>query len=88
MGILAFTSWLELDKHMKAGIVVLCEAGCHWLKDDAVRLMPSDAEEWLRIDDVLRQLLKGCNIEHSIIPEDMADIKERVKFAEKLIRAS
>lgn len=49
--------------------------------------MPSDAEKWMRIDDIFRQLLER-GIDYFVIPKDMADIRERVKLVEKLISAS
>ncbi|KAF2823710.1 hypothetical protein CC86DRAFT_298303 [Ophiobolus disseminans] len=81
-------SWLQLESRMKAGIVILCEAGCRWLVDDGIRLMPGDAEEWLRIDDAFRDLLNMRGIDFSIVPKDLADIEERVDLVERLLDAS
>jgi nicotinamide riboside kinase len=80
--------WLELENRMKEGIVVVCEAGCHWLKDDGVRLMPSNEEEWMRIDHAFRGLLKARGISFSILSKDMEDIKERVEYVQMLIEGA
>jgi nicotinamide riboside kinase len=85
---LASRSWVELESRMKAGIVILCEAGCHWLKDDGIRLMPNDADEWTRIDDTFRSLLEEREIRYSVLPKDLADLGERVDFVRGLVDAS
>jgi nicotinamide riboside kinase len=85
---LASRNWVELEAWMKAGIVILCEAGCHWLKDDGIRLMPNDADEWIRIDDTFRSLLEEREIQYSVLPKDLADLGERVDFVRGLIDAS
>ena len=38
-------SWKELEVRMKDGVVILCEAGCHWLEDDGTRIMPNDGTQ-------------------------------------------
>jgi hypothetical protein len=37
-GMLSSKTWKELERNMKAGVVMLCEAGCTWLVDDGTRL--------------------------------------------------
>jgi nicotinamide riboside kinase len=85
---LASRSWIELESRMKAGIVILCEAGCHWLKDDGIRLMPNHADEWTRIDDTFRSLLEEREIQYYVLPKDLADLGERVDFVRGLIDTS
>jgi hypothetical protein len=85
---LASRSWIELEARMKAGIVVMCEAGCHWLKDDGIRLMPNDAAEWTGIDDAFRSLLEEREIRYCALSKDMTDLGERVDFVKRLIVAS
>ncbi|EMD86657.1 hypothetical protein COCC4DRAFT_73778 [Bipolaris maydis ATCC 48331] len=75
---LASESWRELEDRMKKSIVILCEAGCQWLKDDGVRLMPKDEVEWMRIDAAFRDLLRIRGIGFSVIPKDIANLEERV----------
>ncbi|KAH8733140.1 AAA domain-containing protein [Phaeosphaeriaceae sp. PMI808] len=77
--------WLELETRMKEGIVILCEAGCSWLEDDGVRLMPNDAAEWMRVDAVFRQLLKSRGIPYHVVPMNMLDLGERVDFVRSLV---
>ncbi len=36
--------WLELRDRMAESLLIVCEAGCDWLADDGVRLMPEDRE--------------------------------------------
>lgn len=77
--------WLELEDRMKEGIVILCEAGHHWLVDDGVRLMPNDAAEWTRVDTAFRDVLKMRGLNFSTVSKDMTDLKERVEHVQKLI---
>jgi nicotinamide riboside kinase len=79
---LASEVWRELEDRMKKGIVILCEAGCLWLKDDGVRLMPKDRTEWTRVDSAFRDLLKTQGIEFFVISKDM-DLQRRVEYVRK-----
>lgn len=85
---LASKAWLELESRMKQGIVIVCEAGCHWLIDDGTRLMPTDMEDWKRVDAAFRDLLKARGISYCVISKDMADLDERVEWVKGLIKAS
>lgn len=84
--LLTSTSWLELEARMKEGIVFVCEAGCHWLKDDGIRLMPTDAEEWTRIDDAFRKLLDARGIPYSVISKDVMELQKRMKLVTDVIK--
>jgi nicotinamide riboside kinase len=84
---LACEQWVELERGMKKGIVVLCEAGCSWLVDDGTRLMPTGLEEWMRVDKAFRELLQERDIGYFVIPKDLVNLEERillVKDAAKL----
>ncbi|KAI8935052.1 hypothetical protein NX059_008716 [Plenodomus lindquistii] len=71
--------WQELESRMKKGVVILCEAGCDWLTDDGVRLMPKDVEDWMRIDVAFRDLLKIRGIAFSILSRDIVELDDRIK---------
>ncbi|KAF2844345.1 hypothetical protein T440DRAFT_473459 [Plenodomus tracheiphilus IPT5] len=70
--------WQELESRMKKGIVILCEAGCRWLTDDGVRLMPKDDEDWMRVDVAFRELLKTRGIRFSSLSKDVEELKDRI----------
>jgi nicotinamide riboside kinase len=70
--------WQELESRMKKGIVILCEAGCRWLTDDGVRLMPKDVEDWMRVDVAFRDLLKTRGIRFSILSKDVEKLEDRI----------
>lgn len=76
-----FTSstWTQLEKNMKAGLVVLCEAGWNFLQDDGTRLMPKDAADWDRVDLAFRKLLKECSVDFVVLPKGVQDREERLK---------
>jgi nicotinamide riboside kinase len=75
---LATAAWQELESRMKAGLVILCEAGGHWLEDDGLRLMPEDLYEWLRVDASFRDVLEARCIEYYVMSKEMLHIEERV----------
>ncbi|KAF2750908.1 hypothetical protein M011DRAFT_396330 [Sporormia fimetaria CBS 119925] len=77
---LASPPWKELEAKMKAGIVILCEAGCSWLVDDGTRAMPGDTANWMAIDRTFRDLLAARGISYTVISKDMTDIDDRVQF--------
>ena len=81
---LATTVWQELESRMKAGLVILCEAGGVWLQDDGLRLMPEDLDEWLRVDASFRDMLEARGIEHYVMSKEMLDIQERVGLIRQL----
>ena len=64
---------------MKKGIVILCEAGCRWLQDDGVRLMPKNIEDWMRLDVAFRDLLKARGIGFFILSKDVEELKDRIE---------
>ncbi|EOA85869.1 hypothetical protein ACJQWK_02971 [Exserohilum turcicum] len=80
---LASEFWQGLEDRMKESIVILCEAGCQWLEDDGVRLMPKDEKEWMRIDAAFRDLLRIRGISFYIISKDMTDLRERVQYVQR-----
>jgi nicotinamide riboside kinase len=86
--LLASKAWFELESRMKEAIVILCEAGCHWLTDDGMRLMPTDVEDWGRVDGAFRDLLKARGIGYSVISKDLVDLDKRVGYVRSLINAS
>ena len=81
---LVTAAWKELESRMKDGLVILCEAGGHWLEDDGVRLMPEDLDEWLRVDASFRDLLEARGIEYYVMSKAMMDIQERVGLVQQL----
>ena len=81
---LATTVWQELESRMKAGLVILCEAGGVWLQDDGLRLMPEDLDEWLRVDASFRDMLEAQGIEYYVMSKKMLDIQDRVGLVRQL----
>lgn len=75
--LLASSQWANIERRMRAGVVILCEAGCSWLVDDGTRLMTS-VDEWMRLDATFRELLEARHIGYTVIPKDMMCIDERV----------
>jgi nicotinamide riboside kinase len=80
---LASEVWQELEDRMKEGLVITCEAGCHWLVDDGLRLMPKNVEEWMHVDAAFRELLEERGIGFSVVPKDMVDLHERVQYVRR-----
>lgn len=85
---LASAKWKELERRMKAGVVVLCEAGCSWLADDGTRLMPDGTEAWMRIDDAFRKQLAGRGIHYTLVPNHVVSLQARVQLVQECLRSS
>lgn len=81
-------TWQELENRMKKGIVILCEAGCRWLTDDGVRLMPKDVEDWMRIDVAFRDLLKARGIRFSVLTRDLVELKDRIECVHSFVEVA
>ncbi|KAK4610529.1 hypothetical protein CLAFUW4_13957 [Fulvia fulva] len=71
--------WQKLQQNMKAGLVFLCEAGCHWLVDDGIRLMPTSAEGWMKVDHTFRSMLGERAMAYTLVPKDLA-VADRVEL--------
>jgi nicotinamide riboside kinase len=82
---LASEKWKELERRMKAGVVMLCEAGCTWLVDDGTRLMPDGREEWMRIDDAFRKKLADRGIHYTLVPNHVVSLEARVHLVRECL---
>ncbi|KAF1948167.1 hypothetical protein CC80DRAFT_530120 [Byssothecium circinans] len=80
---LASETWKELERRMKAGVVMLCEAGCSWLTDDGTRLMPDDIEQWMRLDSAFREQLAVRDIRYTVVPKDVVNLEARVQLVQE-----
>lgn len=85
---LASEAWQELEGRMKAGIVILCEAGCDWLVDDGTRLMPDDMEDWMRVDNTYRKLLAAREIDYIVCSRNLASLADRVQLVKERLALS
>jgi Type IV secretory pathway, VirB11 components, and related ATPases involved in archaeal flagella biosynthesis len=73
----------ELKPRMQQSLVVICEAGLEaasWLKDDGVRLMPTNLEEWKRLNGVFCGLLKEEEVPYVLLPAMLGKLEDRVEF--------
>lgn len=75
--LLALPQWTFLERQMKAGLVVLCEAGAHWLTDDGIRLMPKNQADWIAFGNEFHTLLKERDIRCIVIPKNLIEISDR-----------
>jgi nicotinamide riboside kinase len=72
--------WRELCERMREGLVIVCEAGADWLRDDGVRLMPEDREDWIAFHKLFRSCLDEMELKHCVLPLNVTNIRERVEF--------
>lgn len=86
--LLASEEWLTLESNMKAGLVVLCDAGDSWLTDDGVRLMPKSNEDWDYLTSAFRHLLETRNINYTMLPRTMSRIEDRISTIMGLQKAN
>ncbi|KAL2177637.1 AAA domain-containing protein [Thermothelomyces heterothallicus CBS 202.75] len=78
--------WVELKERMRQSVVIICEAGkgvAGWLKDDGVRLMPVDLEEWVGFHRGFCEFLDGEGVRYEVLTADVATHEERVDFVLK-----
>ena len=73
-------AWRDLRDRMSRSLVIVCEPVKAWLKDDGVRLMPLDSEEWLEIHQSFCTHLEDANIEFCVLPAEEASTSNRVVF--------
>ena len=74
------SNWQSVEKRMRGGLVVVCEAGSDWLIDDGVRLMPIDKEDWMQMHQLFCQLLEEIGIEYVVLPSHINSLTKRVAF--------
>lgn len=79
-GLFATPEWLELEARMKAGVVILLEAGTTWLHDDGTRHMPKDKKQWMMIHDEFRRLLQEREITFHQISHQSTILEDRVEL--------
>ena len=72
--------WGELKERMGRSLVIVCEAGADWLVDDGVRLMPENKEDWVAFHDLFCELLRDAGLDFVVLPCEMKDLAERVRF--------
>ncbi|PKS11170.1 hypothetical protein jhhlp_002931 [Lomentospora prolificans] len=74
------TNWIKVIDRMKSSLVIVCEAGVTWLRDDGVRLMPEDQNDWVHFHSMFCETLDEVGLEYCVLPADIEDISERVGF--------
>ncbi|KAH6856103.1 hypothetical protein B0I37DRAFT_366569 [Chaetomium sp. MPI-CAGE-AT-0009] len=76
-------AWAELRARMRASLVVVCEAGAAaagWLRDDGVRLMPEDVEEWVGFHGAFCRFLEAEGVPYEVLDARVGGHEERVRF--------
>jgi len=73
--------WKDIERNMRSARILVCEPGAAWLRDDGVRLMPLDIDEWKSLHQSFCQILRQLDIAFKVVPKEMTDIHERVKLA-------
>jgi predicted ATPase len=73
--------WSTLRKRMQDGVVVVCEAGNpDWLSEDRVRMAYNNTVEWERLNNEFYAMLTHYDIEYTVLPKHVRDLRERVSF--------
>ncbi|MCJ1375271.1 hypothetical protein MMC20_006505 [Loxospora ochrophaea] len=73
-------AFIELKDRMQQALVVVCEAGADWLKDDGVRLMPESKKDWVGFHRLFCASLEDAAIRHVVLPCTTTDLTERLDF--------
>ncbi|KAK0611323.1 AAA domain-containing protein [Immersiella caudata] len=79
-GLLKGEEWAELKRRMEASLVVVCEAGVDWLRDDGVRLMPESDGQWKEFHELFCGLLDKEGLNYAMLPRTVLDLSERSRF--------
>ena len=72
--------WQELKTRMTNSLIVVCEAGADWLKDDGVRLMPDDKADWIALHELFCKTLDESHMDCVVLPHTVGGHQERVEF--------
>lgn len=80
--------WKILAQSMRASVVIVCEAGTDWLKDDGVRLMPENRSDWMDLHRKFCDFMVEMGIPFAVLPNSTTDIESRVGFVVNLWKAS
>lgn len=74
------TQGKSVATRMQDGIVFLCEAGCDFLTDDGIRLMPENLKQWLLVNTTFDEILQTLGIDRILIPKGVIGLDQRVKI--------
>jgi predicted ATPase len=74
-------AWKDIEQNMRSARILVCEPGGAWLRDDGVRLMPIDVDEWNSLHLSFCESLQELDIGFTVVPKEMTDIDERVRLA-------
>lgn len=80
------SEWGVLSQSMRASTVVVCEAGTDWLKDDGVRLMPENRNDWMELHNKFCDFMVERGIPFVVLPNTTTDIESRVEFVVSIWR--
>lgn len=59
-------NWQELRERMRSSVVVVCSPHAKFLKDDGVRLMPQNLQEWEDVHIAFCDMLKESGIDYIV----------------------
>ncbi|KFY03035.1 hypothetical protein V490_00329 [Pseudogymnoascus sp. VKM F-3557] len=79
-GLIKSAEWLELRERIEKSVVIVCEAGADWLKDDGVRLMPESKKDWIGFHQLFCSCLDELGLNYEVLPCNVAILDERVAF--------
>jgi len=61
---------IRLLQNMRDSLVCICEMNPLWLKDDGVRLMPKDFEEWETFHQTFLAVLREQRIQYTVLSKE------------------
>lgn len=73
-------AWKDVEKRLRAGLIIICGTGGDWLIDDGIRLMPESRDDWTAFESVFCSLLDEFGMQYTILPSSIRDLGSRVDF--------
>lgn len=78
--LLGCPEWSILKEEMVKSVVIVCEAGAEWLKDDGIRLMPESKDAWVGFHTLFCQCLEDWSVDYDFLSCEITKMEDRVDF--------
>ncbi|PVH72853.1 hypothetical protein DL98DRAFT_609406 [Cadophora sp. DSE1049] len=78
--LLGSPEWSTLKEGLVKSVVIVCEAGAGWLKDDGIRLMPESRDAWIGFHRLFCKCLDEWGVAYEVLPCEIVELQDRIEF--------